>query len=183
MLSQPISREVPLLDAQVAPRQVVRATLHRGSPSKYLDFAEHDWQAARSQLVAHSQLMGDGQHEHGHWDWRNKREWIDNGHFVLVALERESECQGLMAVRSLPRPSRLSAGAVLYVDYLESAPWNLKSWVPTPRYLGVGTVLLSEAVRMSIAEQLNGCIGLHSLPQAERFYEKCGLVRLGAARR
>lgn len=78
-----------------------------------------------------------------------------------------------MAVLSLPRPARLGDGYAIYVDYLESAPWNLKNGVEPPRFLGVGTVLLIEAVRMSADAGFEGRVGLHSLPQAEAFYRKC----------
>lgn len=48
-----------------------------------------------------------------------------------------------------------------------------------PRYLGVGTVLIAEAIRLSAEMQLQGAIGLHSLPQAERFYaERCRMTRV-----
>jgi hypothetical protein len=98
---------------------------------------------------------------------------------MLVALELDGQVQGLMAILRLPRPGRLGDGAVVYVDYLEAAPWNLKGFSDRPRFLGVGTVLMAEAVRISAEEGLDGRVGLHSLPQAEAFYDKCKMTRLG----
>jgi hypothetical protein len=67
---------------------------------------------------------------------------------------------------------------LVYVDYLESAPWNLRSG--SRQYLGVGQLLLREAVNRSIELGYRGRVGLHSLPQVEPFYErKCGLVGCG----
>jgi hypothetical protein len=84
-----------------------------------------------------------------------------------------------MAVLGTPRRARLGGGHVVYVDYVESAPWNLKGTVVSPRFLGVGTVLIAEAVRLSLEMGLGGRVGLHSLPQAEPFYARCRMTRVG----
>jgi hypothetical protein len=39
--------------------------------------------------------------------------------------------------------------AVLYIEYLESAPWNLRDLAGTPQFLGVGVRLLEAAVEFS----------------------------------
>ena len=39
-----------------------------------------------------------------------------------------------------------------------------------PVYKGVGQILLAAAVNLSFDEELDGRIGLHSLPGAETFY-------------
>jgi hypothetical protein len=64
------------------------------------------------------------------------------------------------------------------VDYLEAAPWNLGQPGAEPRFKGVGLALLVDAARLSLESELAG-IGLHSLPQAEKFYVRCGLTRIG----
>jgi hypothetical protein len=87
-----------------------------------------------------------------------------------------------MAVLSKPRKAELRAdpGPILYVDYLETAPWNLKGLPQPPRFLGVGTVLIIEAVKLSEENGWRRRVGLHSLPQAERFYEtRCKMTRIG----
>jgi hypothetical protein len=76
-------------------------------------------------------------------------------------------------------PARLGDGQVVYIDYVESAPWNLKASAISPRFIGVGTVLIAEAVRLSLEMKLEGRIGLHSLPQAVGFYTRCGMSRVG----
>ena len=48
-----------------------------------------------------------------------------------------------------------------------------------PRFSGVGTLLLASAIQLSIDEEFAGRIGLHSLPQADAWYVKCGLTDLG----
>jgi len=68
---------------------------------------------------------------------------------------------------------------MVYVDFLEAAPWNLKASATAPRFKGVGTALLVDAVRLSIETGFGGDVGLHSLPQAEPFYTRCGMTRIG----
>ena len=69
---------------------------------------------------------------------------------------------------------------VLYVDYLESAPWNYEPFVRPnlPRYRGVGGILIGEAIRISLAGGLRGRLGLYSLPGSEGFYTRIGMRRL-----
>lgn len=117
--------------------------------------------------------------EHDHWDWRNKAESAAGGHHLLVAVECEREVQGLMAVLRRPRAGH-GGSPVLYVDYLEAAPWNLKATGSPPRFIGVGTVLIADAVHLSREFGLGGRVGLHSLPAAEPFYEtRCRMTRIG----
>jgi hypothetical protein len=42
-----------------------------------------------------------------------------------------------------------------------------------------GTLLIREAVLQSCREGFHGRVGLHALPQAEPFYEHCGMTRFG----
>ena len=68
---------------------------------------------------------------------------------------------------------------LVYIDYLESAPWNLQ-FVTTPQYLGVGQMLVREATRRSVEIGFRGRVGLHSLPQVVSFCErKCGFLGCG----
>src|SRR5262249_3074962 len=71
---------------------------------------------------------------------------------------------------------------LVYVDYLEVAPWNWR--IPAlgeeGRYKGIGSLFVREAAKLSLEEGFHGRIGLHALPQAEAFYESaCGMTRLG----
>jgi hypothetical protein len=170
MSTSPSRRAVKLLDARSPERLLVNAELLRGLPAHELDALEASWGEARRQL---------GYLEHTHWDWRNKAEGVETGRYLLVAAACAGEIQGVMAVCRAPKPARLGNGHVLYVDYLEAAPWNLKAVADQPRFLGVGTLLLSDAVRLSVEEGHNGQVGLHSLPQAEPFYARCRMTRLG----
>ncbi len=83
----------------------------------------------------------------------------------------------MMAVRTRPEASlAVAGGSVLYVDFLEVAPWNLTH----PRqYSGCGTQLLAEAVRVSWAMGLGGGIGLHAINTAVGYYRQLGMTDLG----
>ncbi len=118
-----------------------------------------------------------------HWDWRAKLKAIEQllAHrtFCIVC---QGETQGLMVV-NLTKTARIERerGKPLgYVEYLENAPWNRPELAGAPRYRGVGSILLRAAVELSLQEEFKGRIGLHSLPQADRFYrDTCGLTDLG----
>jgi hypothetical protein len=166
-------RTVRLLDGRISVRPLIAAELRRDCPAALLDTVEQEWAAARAQFAASAAL------EHAHWDWRNKSGSVAAGRHRLTAVECEGQIQGLMAVTRAPRAAVLSRESVVYVDYLEAAPWNLRVATTLPRFIGVGTVLLIDAIRLSQDEGHDGRVGLHSLPQAEAFYLRCGLTRVG----
>ncbi len=172
-------RWVNLLDNRVAETPLIRASVYQDYFARELEEVEANWAKAREKAVQRGQAAGLAQLEHAHRDWRNKADSVEAGHHMLVAVELDGEIQGLMAVLRLPRRARQGDGHIVYVDYVESAPWNLKGSMFPPRFLGVGTVMMAEAIRISVAAGFDGRVGLHSLPQAEAFYDKCRMTRLG----
>jgi len=171
----PTTRSAYLFDGLSDSPLEVAASIIRDLPSARLEEIERLWKPAREQFSRVLALSGDTS-EHGHWDWRNKVWSIESGRHRIVAVECRGEIQGLMAVATQPRPAAIGANAepVLYVDYLETAPWNLRG--PATR---VGTVLIEEAFRISRDTGWGGRVGLHSLSQAERFYLASGMTRMG----
>ena len=168
-------RTVRLIDARRPDRPFLAATVVRDFPAGSLDAVEAVWAGLRDRAAA---AAGPDGLEHGHWDWRNKVQAARAGVYHLVAVETGGEVQGLMAVNRRPRPARRAAADLLYVDYLETAPWNLKA-VAAPRFVGVGTALLVDAVRLSLEVGLGGRVGLHSLSRAEPFYSRCRMTAVG----
>lgn len=180
-MSTPSSRRtVHLIDARIPARPLIAGDVYRDYPAVELEIIEARWAQARDEAAVAGLVHGLTPLEHAHWDWRNKAESVDAGRHMLLAVECDGEAQGLMAVLRRPRPARAGAGQVVYVDYVEAAPWNLKGSTVLPRFFGVGTVLMAEAVRLSLEMGFGGQVGLHSLPQAEEFYSaRCKMSRIG----
>ncbi len=152
--------------------RLVPAELYPEIPQRHLDQHEQFWKpliAARSE-------------EHGHWDWRRKmRQYKGQLGYQSFSVECEERLQGLMLVNTLQR-CRLASQAsqhMVYVEYLEAAPWNRPLGTAQPVYKGVGTILLAAAIQLSRDEGFRGRIGLHSLPQADAFYRHCGMTDTG----
>lgn len=76
-------------------------------------------------------------------------------------------------------PSQIGM-SMLYLDFVATAPWNRPTFQTPPKYKGTGTIFVTAAIHLSLELGFKGRIGLHSLPNAERFYEnKVGMTRLG----
>ncbi len=176
-------RAIQLVDASAlgSDRPLVPAEMHRSLSAEDLMSVETLWSPAREAGFALALRQGRAV-EHRHWDWRRKIQSLMAGRHCIFGIRCEGRYEGLMAILVEPRPSRLNpdGGPILYVDYLEAAPWNLKGMTDRPRYLGIGTRLIAEAVLVSRELGLGGRVGLHALPQAEEFYRnRCGMIRLG----
>jgi hypothetical protein len=117
-----------------------------------------------------------------HWDWRRKSAGVQGllafRGFSIVA---GGETQGLAQVNltGTGREPSQAGKPLVYVDYLEVSPWNRPDLGFVPRLRGVGSALLTAAVALSEDEGFKGRIGLHSLPQADDFYRRCGMTELG----
>lgn len=117
-----------------------------------------------------------------HWNWAQKTARVQGllafRGFSVVA---QGVTQGLAQI-DLTKPSREPTQVgkpLVYVDYLEVAPWNRPELGMVGRLSGVGTALLTAAVALSDEEGFKGRLGLHSLPQADAFYRKIGMTDLG----
>jgi hypothetical protein len=167
--------------------QTVPATLRFGLTAAEILAVEAVWglwrRAAVERLVA-AGFPQDEMPQHWHWDWGSKVPRLDLLGYRGVGVECDGELQGLMLLSTANHAARLAPEMdhpLVYVDYVESAPWNVSPLAETPRFGGVGQRLIWAAVRASVEEGFHGRLGLHSLPQAEDFYEqKCGMVRVGA---
>lgn len=117
-----------------------------------------------------------------HWNWQQKTAQVQGllgfRGFSVVA---QGVTQGLAQVdltKFAREPSQVGKPLV-YLDYLEVAPWNWTGLGAAPRLRGVGSALITAAVTLSIEEGYKGRIALHSLPQADAFYRKIGMTDLG----
>lgn len=118
-----------------------------------------------------------------HWQWPAKMAEVAGliayrGYCVTCG----GMTQGLMRLdlTSFAREVSQLGKPLVYVEYLEVAPWNWGDGERRARYAGIGTALLAAAVALSIEEGFKGRMGLHSLPQSEGFYRNaCGMTDLG----
>lgn len=179
------SASVPLLDRHTG--DVVDATLVDGITEAHLEDVEKIWMPAMLaglQRLAAAGIPRRSWPQSHHWNWREKVEQVRE---ILAyrgfALELDGRTQGLMQVKTTEvcRLQSQRGKPLVYVDYLETAPWNQRELVEQPRFGGIGTVMLAAAITLSREEGFFGRIGLHSLPQSEKFYaDACGMTNLGS---
>ena len=134
-----------------------------------------DWAPVRLEALKRLHAAKRPWPEHWHWDWSKKADMLDLLAYRCMGIEQGGHMQGLMMLSTLAVKGRLAGQvgkAVLYVEYLEGAPWNVRDLAGTPQFLGVGIRLLEAAVEYSEEEGFGGRIGLHSLPQSDEFYRK-----------
>ena len=121
---------------------------------------------------------------HFHWDWSSKEADLKVLAFSFFGVTCGGRLQGLMKLETAGRSCRLpeqKGKPLVFVDYLETAPWNIKPLAQalgrSPQFGAVGTRLIEAAVRKSLDEGFKGRIALHSLTTSEQFYlEKCGMT-------
>lgn len=117
------------------------------------------------------------------WDWKWKADrWRPLLTFHSFAIVCENDLQGLMLANDL-KSARVQAQfgtPIVYVELLATAPWNRAKIQKPKRFRGVGTVMMAAAIQLSLDLGFKGRIGLHSLPDAEAFYQNdCGMTPLG----
>ena len=119
-----------------------------------------------------------------HWDWTQKAPALGRLDVTFFGLRCRGHLQGLMKADtgSLNR-CRLDAQKgkeLVYVDYVETAPWNIKDYMEAlgrqALFSRVGARLMQAAVTLSLENELKGRVGLHSLPDAEDFYRGIGMT-------
>lgn len=127
--------------------------------------------------------------QHFHWDWTSKAPQLESLANTFYGINYGDKLQGLMKLETIGQFCRCrlpeqEGRSLVYVDYIEVAPWNLKTLMHAlgekPQFNAIGSRLIEAAVRKSLEEDCRGRIGLHSLPITERFYIKaCRMTPVG----
>lgn len=173
--------------------ELVDAELHTGLGLEDLIDAESAWTPWRFGMIKqlHSAEIPRAQWpQHWHWNWVHKvlsMGTLDIGGALsplrLMGIMCGPVWQGLVLATCVGHQTKATKGGkdLLYVKYLETAPWNLfvNEIGQTARYGGVGRQLMEVSVRLSQAMDFHGRIGLHALPQADGFYRYCGMTEVG----
>jgi hypothetical protein len=176
---------IPVQIVRRQDRALVDAVLHTELVPTVLVEAEKEWGPIR--LEAAKKLCRAGRNreipQHFHWDWGAKSHKLQFLAYRCLGIECAGNWQGLLMVKLTGQVARLDPDKgkdLVYIDYLESAPWNLHTMVDRPLYGGLGSLLMRTAVQLSYNEGFQGRIGLHALPQAEDFYrDDCGMHGCG----
>jgi hypothetical protein len=171
--------------------EFVESVLIDGVIRAEVEAAEAAWRPIVEEKVAQLRQGGAPESawpEHSHWDWRKKHEAIEGLiAYRMFGLKCGSEMQGLMLVSTAGHVCRIPVQAnkdLVYIDFVASAPWNSAGIAAEPRYGLIGSVFIATAIQLSLSEGFKGRIGLHSLPQAEKFYaERCRMTDLGRDRK
>jgi hypothetical protein len=166
-------RECHLIDPGSA--DLVKAELVDELSKDDLIRAHLDWAPVRLAALQRLHEAKRPWPEHWHWDWSKKADMLDLLAYRCMGIERDGRMQGLMMLSTIAVKGRLrvqEGKAALYIEFLESAPWNLRDLVEAPQFIGVGIRLLEAAIALSADEGFGGRIALHSLPQSDDFYRK-----------
>lgn len=164
----------------------VEAELRDAIEQAQLDDWERKWQPALLRILMELVKRGVPRRDWPqsyHWDWARKTAEVQGllafKGFSVVA---QGVTQGLARVdltKSAREPSQVGKPLV-YLDYVEVAPWNRPELGAVPRFRGVGTALVSAVIQLSDEEGFRGRIGLHALPQSEGFYrDRCRMTDFG----
>jgi hypothetical protein len=131
--------------------------------------------SARNDLSTNSAQQGYPVPQHNDWDWSAKGLNAESGSCRFFGIRYEGMMDGLIMLNMEPTPSRRKDHGnqpVLYVEFIETAPWNQAAYAgKSARFSGVGTQLIRIAIQVSLEAGCAGRIALHSLPQSEGFYQ------------
>ena len=171
-------------------REYVTAELHDDVSAEQLAEAESQWKPFREQSL--DRLFSRGKppkrihalFQHFHWDWHKKAQMVlctERPGVRCLGITLAGQWQGLAMLDLAGHTAELGEDKgqpLIYVEFLESAPWNLKAICDEPRYGLTGRRLMEAVVRQSVEMGFGGRVGLFSLPQAELFYERCGMTHV-----
>jgi hypothetical protein len=167
--------------------ETVDALLHNGLAEDQIRTAQSEWEPVRKQSI--QALLAQGYSledlpKHWGWDWTRKISRLGNPLLGFYGIECDGKMQGLLEVSKEGHFAKLPSQKgkpLIYVKYVETAPWNIKLLEPKPTFGGVGARLIRVAVELSLDEDCKGRVGLHSLPgnkkgETEWFYQQVCLM-------
>lgn len=135
------------------------------------------FETRRREAEAVGQTMADINAEDAHWEWAKKAFAAIKNPLLydVFVMECGGGTQAIMITCKggqdcFSRHSEHERAPLIYVELLATAPWNRPKLVAEPVYKGAGRALIGTAVSLSLEEEMNGRIALHSLPGAEVFY-------------
>jgi hypothetical protein len=150
---------------QSVPAQLVSMT------ERHLDDYEFSWKPGFKRAKVENTLTD--------WDWK-QRVFVARGAAEGYAIECENMTQGLMILRVKGWRSYFDSDRrIVYVSRLATAPWNRVDIQRPVAFKLVGSTLLKFAAFHSQYLGYGGLVGVHSLPEAEMFYQKLEMADCG----
>ena len=169
--------DLPIQLLEVVTGTAVEAVLRARLPVEVVVATEALWKPFRQAIPGA---------EHSHWDWALKTGRLVLPGTRIMGVECRGVIEGMMMVFERGYYSRLQPAVgqpLVYVDFLETAPWNLRTFSPGARFRRAGVRLMAAAARLSESLGYEGRVGLRSLPQSEDFYVRaCRMSALGPDR-
>jgi hypothetical protein len=176
------SGPIPIRLLDLHQSAVVDALLHVGLTEQQIQQAQAEWEPVRKQLIVTLHEQGYPLEElpkHWGWDWTRKISRLGNPLLGFYGIECEGKMQGLLEVAKEGYLAKLpvqKGKPLIYVKYIETAPWNIKLLDPKPHFGGIGSRLMRAAIELSLSEDCRGRVALHSLPgdkkgEPEWFYQ------------
>lgn len=166
-------------------RGFVSAELLEDPDDGYTETVDDLWSVYKRRFLRVRRAAGKPVPEYWHWNWRLKLEQgrLENSLYKCFVIVRD-EPQGLMMLKYgnefVCRHVGQQGKPLVYLAYVESAPWNVKEYCDGILYSGIGREFYKTAVQFSRRLGFAGRIGLHSLPGTEGFYANtCQMVSLG----
>lgn len=156
--------------------RLVNALLVEDPTDRYIEATDKLWRVYRKRFVDALKATGKPIPDHNHWSWKWKleQELAKKALFKCFAILSNNEPQGLLLLNYgqeyTARLQEQRGQPLLYVAYIESAPWNVPGYCDAPCFSGIGTLLYKASVEFSIRLGFAGRVGLHALPNVEKFY-------------
>jgi hypothetical protein len=183
-----MKQTIQIIDNQSG--QVVDAEIFDEVTLAHFIETQAEWRPAvldAARALARNPNQGTLVPRHYHWDWTRKEAELKMLALKFYGIAFQGHLQGIMKLETVARSCRLpeqQGKPLVYIDYIEAAPWNIKQLMEplgkAQQYRGVGSRLFEAAVLHSLEEDFKGRLGLHSLPGSEGFYIKeCGMTPVG----
>jgi len=177
------STDIQIFDLRT--RSFVSAELLEDPGDDYVETVDAFRSVYKRRTLRQRRAAGKPVPEHSHWNWKLKleRERFENSLYKCFAIVC-NEPRGLMMLKYgrkfISRYVGQQGKPLVYLAYVESAPWNVKEYCDTVWYSGIGKEFYKAAVRFSHFLGFDGRVGLHSLPGTEGFYaNSCQMTSLG----
>lgn len=141
------------------------------------------WRLWLAELKAANEPIQNANLQDAHWKWKEKhQDRTARAEWESYSVECDGKTQGLMFIQTLgfAREKGQLNKPIAYIDIISTAPWNRYGFDGTPKYKGIGHLLLGAAVSLSMDEGFDGRVGLHSLPQSESWQAEVYVYLLGS---